>query len=269
MKICVLGNSHVGSLKRGWDTIKGDYPQHEITFFAQRSDGLEGLIAHDGKLIADNEKLAKALEFTSGGKKAIDPQEHDIFLIYGAGLTINLVAHDQFYSKAVIESSLNDLVSNTLSFSLLKRLRASTDKRIFIGHLPLLPAIEVVSAAFPVEYIARADLINEVTYHPLNAVLVRQPSSTIVNGKNTDPLFSKGSKALAVGDSGDNVLHAESDSDHMNDKFGEIWLEEFLQEYVEKMGNPTLTTPLSAGATTYAQGRSKERAQWLNEPSRP
>lgn len=234
MKICVMGNSHVGSLKRGWDEIKGDYPEHEITFFAQRSDGLEGLIAHDGKLIANNEKLAKALEFTSGGRKEIDPNDHDIFLIYGAGVNINWVADNHFYSNAVIESSLNDLVTNTLSFSLLKRLRALTDKPVFIGHLPLVPAMEVVSDAIPMDYIARVERINKITYHPLNAELVRQPSSTIVNGNNTHPDFSKGSKALAVGDSGDNVFHPESDNDHMNDKFGEIWLREFLEKYVER-----------------------------------
>lgn len=235
MKICVLGNSHVGSLKRGWDEIKGDYPEHEITFFAQRSDGLEDLVACGGKLIANTEKLAKALEFTSGGKKEIDPSQYDIFLIYGAGVNINFVADNRFYSTAVIASSLNDLVTNTLSFSLLKRLRALTDKSVFIGHLPLAPAIELLSDAMPSDYVARVKLINAITYHPLNAELVRQPSSTMINGKNTHPDFSKGSKALAVGDSGDNVFHPESDSDHMNDKFGEIWLREFFTEYVEEV----------------------------------
>jgi len=232
MKICVMGNSHVGSLKRGWDEIKGDYRQHEITFFAQRSDGLEGLIAHDGKLIPNNEKLAKALEFTSGGKKEVDPNEYDVFVIYGTGVNINVVADNHFYSNAVIESSLNDLVTNTLSFNLLKGVRALTDKPVFIGHLPLVPPMEVLSDTMPSDYIARVELINEMTYRPLNAELVRQPLSTIVNGNHTHPDFSKGSKALAVGDSGDNVYHPESDSDHMNDKFGEIWLREFLTEYV-------------------------------------
>ena len=72
MNICALGDSHVGSLKRGWGEIKGEYPKHEITFFAQRSDGLDGLIAHDGKLIANNEKLAKVLSLLLlGGKPSI------------------------------------------------------------------------------------------------------------------------------------------------------------------------------------------------------
>lgn len=240
MKICAVGNSHVGSLKRSWEGIKGGYREHEITFFAQRSDGLNGLIAHNGKLVADNEVLANALEFTSGGKKEIDPNEHDVFAIYGAGVNMNFVKDDHFYSSAVIESSLNDLVTNTLSFNLLKRLRAVTNKPVFIGHLPLVPAMKISSDITPSDYMARVELLNATIYRPLNAELVRQPLSTIVNGNNTHPDFSKGSKALAIGDSGDNVYHPESDNDHMNDKFGEIWLKGFLNEYVGKMINPTL-----------------------------
>lgn len=232
MKICVIGNSHVGSLKRGWDVIKEDYREQEITFFAQRSDGIDGLIAQNGKLIPDNEVLARALEFTSGGKKEIDPNEYDVFIIYGAGLNIDFVRDSHFYSSAVIESSLNDLVANTVSFNLLKRLRTLTHKAIFLGHLPLVPAIEILSDTTSDDYIARVERINEVSYRPLNAELVRQPLSTIVNGNNTNPYFSKGSKALAVGDSGDNTYHPESDSDHMNDQFGEIWLREFLKKYI-------------------------------------
>lgn len=240
MKICALGNSHVGSLKRAWDAIKGEYREQEITFFAHRSDGLEGLIAHDGKLIPNNEKLATALEFTSGGKKDIDPNEYDVFAIYGAGVNINVVKDNQFYSSAVVESSLNDLVTNTLSFNLLKRLRTLTMKPVFIGHLPLVLAMKVSADTGPSDYIARVELINKVIYRPLKAELVRQPLSTIVDGNSTHPDFSKGSRALAIGDSGDNVYHPESDNDHMNDKFGEIWLREFLNEYVGKVIDSTL-----------------------------
>lgn len=239
MKICIMGNSHVGSLKRGWDEIVGNYPEQEITFFAQRADGLNELISKNGKLIPKSEELAKALEFTSGGKKEINPSEYDVFVIYGAGANINFVKDNQFYSSAVIESSLNDLVANTLSFNLLKRLRTLTTKAVFIGHMPLIAAKEVLSEDIPDDYIARVALINDVIYHPLNAELVTQPLSTIVNGNNTHPDFSKGSKRLAIGDSFDDEYHPDDDTGHMNDKFGAIWLTEFFKKYIENMSNPS------------------------------
>jgi len=233
-KICIIGNSHVGSLKRGWNEIWADYPEQEITFFAQRSDGINDLVALNGKLIPDNEKLVKALEFTSAGKKEIDPIDYDVFVIYGAGANINFINDNQFYSSAVIKSSLIDLVTNTVSFAILKRLRNLTNKAIFIGHIPLVAAVEILSESTPSDYIARVELLNNLIYRPLRAELVLQPLSTIVNGNNTHPSFSKGSKSLAIGDNFDNKYHPDDDNEHMNDKFGEIWLRKFIKNYLEK-----------------------------------
>ena len=234
MKICIMGNSHVGSLKRGWDGIHVEYPEKEIVFFAHRANGLDGLIVHDGKLIPENEELAKAIEFTSGGKAEIDPVEYDVFVIYASGATVNFTQSGFFYSKAVIQRSLTDFVEDTLSYKLLKKLRTVTNKTIYIGHTPLAAAMQLLSTTKPADYIAKIRLINKVIYHPLNSELVLQPLKTIVNGNNTHPDFSKGSKRLAIGDGFDNEYHPEIDNAHMNDKFGEIWLREFFKNYVEK-----------------------------------
>jgi hypothetical protein len=232
MKICVLGNSHVGSLKRGWDLIRSEFRGQEITFFAHRAGGLIGLMPHQGKLVPNNEELAKALAFTSGGKREIDPKEYDVFLIYGAITNASFIQDSQHYSRAVRERTLSDLVANSLAFILLKRLRTLTDKAIFIGHMPLLAATEILFKTTPSDYLANLKLANEVSYRPLNAELVTQPLSTIVNGANTHPAFSKGSKRLAIGDRYDDEAHPETDTDHMNDRFGEIWLREFLTKYL-------------------------------------
>lgn len=234
MRICIMGDSHVGSLKRGWDEIYKDYRDKEIVFFAHRADGLNDLIVWDGKLIPDNEELAKALKFTSDGKAEIDPIEYDVFIIYATGATVNFTYHSLFYSKAVIKRSLNDFVENTLSFKLLKKLRAVTNKTIFIGHTPLTPAIQTLPDTKPADYLSKVKLINEVVYNPLHSELVLQPLNTIVNGNNTHADFSKGSKRLAIGDGFDNEFHPEDDNDHMNDKFGEIWLKEFMLNYLGK-----------------------------------
>ncbi|HMZ06051.1 MAG TPA: hypothetical protein PK078_00415 [Anaerolineales bacterium] len=230
--ICILGNSHVGSLKRGWDAIYNDYQQIRITFFAQRSDGIEGLIVHDGKLIPNNEDLMNALAFTSGGKTDILPDDYDVFIIYGVGAHVNFDIHSQFYSRTVIESTIKDLVVDTLSFKLLQRLRKITSKPIYIGHMPLLAATQVQLEASPNDYLARVELINEIIYRPFHAEMVKQPVFTIVNGNNTHPKFSKDSKRLAIGDQYDDQHHPDEDIDHMNDQFGEIWLKEYFENYL-------------------------------------
>jgi hypothetical protein len=234
MRICIMGDSHVGSLKRGWDNIYDVYPDKEIVFFAHRANGLNDLIVRDGKLVPNNGELAKALEFTARGKAEIDPVEYDVFIIYGVGANVNFTFNSLFYSKAVIRRSLNDFVENTLSFNLLKKLRAVTNKTIFIGHAPLRAAIQTLPDTKPADYLSRVRLINEVVYAPLHSELVLQPINTIVNGNSTHSDFSKGSKRLAVGDGYDNEFHPEDDNDHMNDIFGAIWLKEFMINYLEK-----------------------------------
>ncbi len=228
-----MGNSHVGSLKRGWDNFNSECPEKEITFFAHRADGLSGLIPKDKKLVPDNEDLVNALKFTSGGKQEIDPEAYDIFLIYALGSTVNFTQSGRFYSRAVIKKSLNDFVENTLSFQLLKRLREVTNKKTFIGHTPFAAAIQISPNTKPTDYVGRVRLMNDIIYHPLNCELVLQPLNTIVNGNNTHHDFSKNSMRLAVGDHFDDEYHPEDDIFHMNDKFGEVWLKEFMKNYVD------------------------------------
>ncbi len=228
-----MGNSHVGSLKRGWNNINSEYPGKEITFFAHRATGLSGLIPKDGKLVPDNEDLANALKFTSGGKQEIDPSEYNVFLIYASGSKVNFAQSGRFYSKAVIKRSLSDFVENTLSFQLLKKIRAVTNKIIFIGHTPFAAAMQFLPNNNPTDYVGRVKLMNDMIYSPLNSELVLQPLSTIVNGNNTYYDFSKNSMRLAVGDHFDDEYHPEDDIFHMNDKFGEVWLKEFMMNYVD------------------------------------
>lgn len=229
-----MGNSHVGALKRAWDEIKDYYLEQEITFFAARGGGVSGLIVQGKKLVPNNKALEKVLELTSGGKKEIDTDLYDIFVIYGAGGAY-FVNGKQFYSKAVIEASLNDLMANTYinPLSFLNKLRTMTDKPVFIGHSPLAAEKEVLLDITPNAYLAGVELVNDVIYHPRNAKLINQPLETIVNGKNTHLNFSKGSKRLEVGSESDVELHPEDDIFHMNDKFGEIWLRHFFENLKE------------------------------------
>ena len=59
----------------------------------------------------------------------------------------------------------------------------------------------------------------------LKAELIEQPLETIVNGGETHPQFSKGSKRLAIGDGFDDHPHPDEDNIHMNEAFGALWLQ--------------------------------------------
>ncbi len=228
MKICIIGNSHVGALKRGWDRIAPKHPGTEITFFAHRANGMAGLKVAGNSLVPGNEMLKNAIHFTSGGLERITPADYDAFLIYGLKACPNFANRKQFISSPASRQALVDLTKGRLSFKLLGMLRPLTDRILYIGHDPLAAAGEVRSDGPPTSYIEGIAALNETIYRPLGAEVIAQPASSIVNGRQTHPDFGRGSKRLAIGDGRDDRAHPAGEDGHMNDDFGEIWMEAFL-----------------------------------------
>jgi hypothetical protein len=228
--LCIIGDSHVGALKKAWSIVTAEYPNIKITFFAQRGFGLNSLVAENGKLHSPIEVVAAALEFVSGGKRHIDPDEYDVFLIYGCGARANFSVGGQFHSRAVRDKTMHDLVDGSLSFKLLTILRAITNKPVFVGHNPLRGAKNIESAPRLDAYVAGIEMLNNLLYRPLSAEILMQPLETIGTRCATRSEFSKGSRRLAIGDRFDDETHSESDDNHMNEEFGKIWLAELLKK---------------------------------------
>ena len=136
MRICVLGNSHVASIKKAWDMMSQDYPDYEFMFFASRGIGLSKLKAEDGKLLPGDDSLRANLAFTSGSNGEIDPSDFDVFLVYGANCRPYFKT-ETFYSQTVLQASVEDYTQNSLAINLIKLLRQVTEKKIFLGHNPL------------------------------------------------------------------------------------------------------------------------------------
>jgi len=72
LRICIIGNSHVGALKEAWDDIGSDHASLDVTFFAARGDRLKDLVVNGNTLRADGPgatPLKKFMAFTSGGRE--------------------------------------------------------------------------------------------------------------------------------------------------------------------------------------------------------
>lgn len=254
MKVCIIGNSHVGALKRAWDRISKDHPGLELVFFAHRGTGMSALKSRDGQLLTDDEALASAMRFTSGGLDRIIPQDYDVFLIYGLRASPNFRNGNQYISSQAENQAAEDLTRNRLSFRILTMLRGLTDKRIFLGHDPLKAATVTRPKASPRHYQAGIEFLNERIYGPLGAEMLVQPVSTIVNGRNTHASFSLGSLRLAIGESSEGVSHPNGEELHMNDGFGEVWLVNFF-------------TRLEESASTRSRGSRPKPREHAPSPS--
>lgn len=228
MRVCVFGNSHVGSLRRAWERNKQKYAEIELTFFASPGKDLQGLKVSNGNLIADSESLKDVLIYTSGTDGDVIVKDYDCFLIYAAQTKSFRLSRDRFYSEAVMSDSIKDVVEGTLSYRILKQIREVSDRFVFFGHTPLVASEKKDEDQSLEAYKNGIALLNERFYSKHQAELLMQSEKTIVNGKNTRKEFTKNSKKLEMGKNVNRGLHEEGDIRHMNDVFGRLWLEAFL-----------------------------------------
>jgi len=233
-KLCVLGNSHVGSLKRAWDRLKKSHlgNNFEITFFADRGDLLKSLTAEHHFLTSDNIRVKRSLSFTSGGLSKIDTNAYDFFLIYGSQLWPFWLYNDAFYSLDFIKQSINKHLEQTQAKHLLTELRKSTTKPVFLGHDPILTQKSGCARFTHEDYNSGMHELNIYLNKNHSAQAIKQPNSTLDKGELccTDISFLKNSRRLAIGFNNDNEIHPEDDLHHMNDNFGEIWIKNFLEK---------------------------------------
>ncbi len=231
MKICIIGNSHVGALKRAWDADPD--PSLALEFFAARGARLRDLRVKRNRLAPKTWALKRAFKFTSAGQSRIEPDRYDCFLIYALQARPFLEKCENRYSRAVMQDALKDHVQNTISFDVLEKLRGVTDKKIYVGHNPLLAADGKVENRVSEEYTNGITELNRYVYNPANSEMIPQPYETIVNGHFTDQVYTKRSKRLSVGNRLDDRTHPEDDRTHMNEAFGRLWLNAFFERIKE------------------------------------
>jgi len=232
MKICVLGASHMATIHAGWKLACDEYPRISMTFFGRFGPSMNGLFEKNGKLYTDDEKLAATFRFLTGGLDVIDPDEYDLFLLYGMEASTNFVEMDRYYSSQVKQKALDDLIDGTMSHGLLKKLLSITDKPVYITHNPLIAAEEVVFDGELECYLAGLDILRKEYSDAYGVTFVGQPSSTIVNGRNTHPMHSLGAPRLSRPGK-ENILYDDTDRFHMNPEFGRLWLKDFFDNQVE------------------------------------
>lgn len=118
-RLCVIGTSHIGALKTGWDSIKTEQSDWDIVFFGAPDYGVKERLRHvkrSGSKLAPMEKYTREyFEITSGGQSEIDLDAYDCFLIQGAGISVSLIMRSiylQFRSERHAMPGGNILVSD-------------------------------------------------------------------------------------------------------------------------------------------------------------
>ena len=82
---CVIGNSHIGAIKSGWEQLGDEARPFELEFFGSKSQSLSRTFVEDGVLKTDDQQVQRSLKRT-GGSAEIDLARYDLFVIVGAGV---------------------------------------------------------------------------------------------------------------------------------------------------------------------------------------
>ena len=226
-RICILGNSHVASVKQGWENIGEDWPGIDVSFFAQAGNqGLQSVCVDGHHLTSKQSKARNSFSLTHG-KERMDIESYDSFLIYGAR-SRNYWPGNTFYSRSCVETVIDDLTCDTPAQHVLSCLRQVSEVPIFIGHSPLLAAKKIRDRNVSEEYLDGIQTLNRLHYSKYSAEMVAQPLTTIVNGRNTAPEYSGGVAKLSSVLGGSDENSNSTDNTHMDGAFGEAWLTHFF-----------------------------------------
>lgn len=234
MKLCVLGNSHLASLKLAWDQIADQQSDFELTFFGSPRMGMNALRAEPEakKLFTPKEGVADHLAQSSGGLREIDYTKYDAFLLYG--LFFGAPRLDKRHSDAVKQATINDMIQSSLALQTARKLGKLGEKHVFFGLEPLLSdggekLIEagnlepnLLEYRDITEHIARR--LKRPYWH-----LLSQPEETIDRLLTTNPEYGKGSVRL-LPHAKKGSVHPARDVHHMNAEYGKLYLERALPQ---------------------------------------
>lgn len=236
MRICVIGSSHISSLKQGWDLASHHFPGHDLVFFGSIGTSIRHLRAVKGRLVTARRLVNTSFAMTSGGCTFIDPQDYDAFLIYGLQLWVPRL--ERGISVAVMKEVVSTKVASSLTVQIAKLLRALSDKVIWVSPAPLETAPNGVHDSE--NFHSYAALIDEMAASIAvpGTKLLGQPSQTLCPDLRTVQGFGTGSvrlkvRAEATGAAAAGAIeHPAHETKHMNGDYGAVWLRQNLPAIV-------------------------------------
>lgn len=226
MLICILGNSHAGALKSAWDAMQSERSDVELHFFAMRGQHMRFARVNGDRLeIPNPDDLLRTYPETVGN--SVEIRRYDAFILHGLGLHPLLPERTEGVSRACYDCVISDSITNTANWSILSELRRVTKAPVAVGTSPLTAAVEVRSRnVHPI--VDQDAALLEARLAEMNAVLVRQPNSTIVNGTKTDPIYNEGALGIAPDATKVDFENLLSDRKYMNSKYGRVMLQLYL-----------------------------------------
>jgi len=246
-----MGNSHLASLKLGWQRVGGRRGATELTFFGSPGLGFRDLTLRNRRLEADRPELAADLRWTSGSD-AIELDRFDAFVLVAlqfAPTRVSQLARQFSYvderldpckrlvSRACFEQSIVDGLQASIAVSLARTIVGCIDRPVILSPQPHVSAAWRKTEAFRAGFLRApdgcwqllADLWRESASRvarDVGAELLFQPEETVEDWFFTRHRYCRESVMLSEGYASP---HPEDDFVHMNGEYGELTVGKLLE----------------------------------------
>ena len=169
-RICLMGDSQLAALKKGWLSVAQHFPKIEITFFAGQNDNWSSIQIVDGKLVPGSEQLRESFRRSSRHLEEIDAS-FDAYVLCGFKLAISwplrLWTYHEHTDWSAYQTAVSNYVRNTLFAQVLAKLRKITDA----------PVVMLAGPHQPNAYCKASPLLDNETAAKLNANFIRECES--------------------------------------------------------------------------------------------
>ena len=227
IRLCIIGNSHAAALKHASSDFCARNRDIQLCFFAAHSNKTGDLVVQDGYYRPRTEALSDQIALTSGGLREIDPAAWDAFLVYG----FSRRPHAGDFAAGLSRSFRRAIFAERIAQCLLPRhlaaLRSLSDAPIFAALTPLPAPSGSGRRRRLLRHRDEVAVVQSTCCDPHRAILVPQPEDTTLKGLFTRPEYSIGSAPLDDVSKFRGTAHDSSETRHMNDAYGLLWLERF------------------------------------------
>jgi hypothetical protein len=86
-RLCFVGNSHLGALKRAWKRIGSEFPDIEVSMFGAAGSSFRDVVVEGDMIVATSRAAARSFRAT-GGKKRIRLSDCDGLVVVGSSASL-------------------------------------------------------------------------------------------------------------------------------------------------------------------------------------
>jgi len=200
LRICLIGNSHSGCFKAGWDAIFSAYPAVEIKFYPHCGQYYDLFRVHKSEkmLSIDNDFIQNHFSKLSGNDGNIALDTFDLCVIVG-GLH-GWRYFDPGYSKQVIDAMVADYLDAAHVSVLLKKIREISDVPVNVLATPFGASRSANKGMHQDGLIKDSTLLSVALKQKYGARFLEQPQETRLRGHCPDRASGRRIRGLRVVD---------------------------------------------------------------------